>query len=139
MEWVLVKSLNNNKLIEDFEKKYNIEFPKTYKDIVMANNNGRPRPNIFDTQDSKERVAKSLLSFDPDSKESIWDTITAASNHLPTDTFPFMIDQFGNYVCFYYDPLQQEPSIVFWDEELQNIEKISETFDLFLNCFYELK
>lgn len=139
MEWVLVKPLKNNKLIQDFQEKHSIEFPKVYKDVVVENNNGRPRPNVFDTRDTKERVAKALLSFDPESKENIWDTFNSTSNHLPADMFPFMIDQFGNYVCFFYDPLKEEPTIVFWDEELQNVEKISETFALFLNCFYELK
>ncbi|MET2871804.1 SMI1/KNR4 family protein [Exiguobacterium profundum] len=138
MEWVLVKPLKSEQLIQDFEEKHDIEFPRSYKDIVKEHNNGRPRPNVFDTQDSKQRVAKSLLSFDPEAKESIWGTYDTMSDRLPADTFPFMIDQFGNYVCFYYDPLKEEPTIVFWDEELQKSEKISDTFTLFLDAFYEL-
>lgn len=138
MEWVLVKPLKNEKMIQDFEEKNDIQFPKSYKEIVKEHNNGRPRPNVFDTKDSKERVAKSLLSFEPEAKESIWGTYDTMSDRLPPDTFPFMIDQFGNYVCFYYDPLKDEPTVVFWDEELQKSEKVSETFTTFLSSFYEL-
>lgn len=138
MEWVLVKPLKSEQLIQNFEEKHDIEFPSSYRDIVTDHNNGRPRPNVFDTQDSKERVAKSLLSFDPEAKESIWGTYDTMSGRLPADTIPFMIDQFGNYVCFYYDSLKEEPAIVFWDEESQSIEKVSETFTTFLGLFYEL-
>lgn len=138
MEWVLTKPLTsgNEEKIKEFEKKYQIHFPKNYVEVVEQYNNGRPRPNVFDTEKNKERVAKSLLSFDSSHKDNIWETYTALYKQLPSGVFPFMVDQFGNYVCFFYDPLLEEPSIVFWNLEVLQIEKVATTFKEFLNQFY---
>lgn len=138
MEWVLSKPLLNKDMINKFETKHQIQFPKNYVEVVCESNNGRPRPNVFDTEKDKERVAKSLLSFDSSHKENIWDTYNAMYKQLPSDVFPFMIDQFGNYVCFYYDPLMEEPTIVFWNLEEQQIEGVASSFEDFLNQFYSI-
>ena len=81
--------------------------------IVKEYNFGRPRPNVFDTQITKERVAKALLSFEPGHAENIWDMYTSLKKQLPADVIPFMIDQFGNFVCFYFDSLAEEAEICF--------------------------
>ncbi len=138
MEWVLTKPLENIQLLKEFEEKNSIQFPKSYIEVVANNNYGRPRPNIFDTDQTKERIAKALLSFDKNHSENIWDTYDAVVKQLPADVYPFMIDQFGNYVCFYYDPLLDTPSIIFFDLERQKVEKVADTFERFITLFYEL-
>ncbi|MCM3024406.1 SMI1/KNR4 family protein [Heyndrickxia ginsengihumi] len=138
MKWVLTKPLENMQLLKEFEEKNSIQLPKCFIDVVMNNNYGRPRPNIFDTDQTKERIAKALLSFDKKHSENIWDTYYAVEKQLPADVYPFMIDQFGNYVCFYYDPLLDTPSIIFFDLESQKVEKVADTFEQFLTVFYEL-
>lgn len=138
VEWVLSKSLENKEAIKEFETKHQIQFPNSYVEVVKKYNNGRPRPNVFDTEKNEERVAKSLLSFDTGHKENMWETYKALYKQLPSDVFPFMIDQFGDYICFFYDPLLDEPSIVFWNLENQQIEKIAPSFEKFLNQFYSI-
>ena len=138
MNWVLIKPLENANLVHDFEKKYRITFPKSYIEVVKNNNLGRPRPNVFDTAASKERIAKCLLSFDPQHQENIWDLTVTLKKQLPPDVIPFMVDQFGNYICFYFDILSEEANIVFWDVESQKVDKVAETFEEFVNRFYEV-
>lgn len=138
MMWVLTKPLENMQLLKEFEGKYSIEFPKSYVEVVTNYNYGRPRPNVFDTDQTKERIAKALLSFDKNHLENIWDTYDAVVKQLPADVYPFMIDQFGNFVCFYYDPLLDTPSIIFFELEGQKVEKIADTFEQFITLFYEI-
>ncbi|KOO48168.1 SMI1/KNR4 family protein [Priestia koreensis] len=138
MMWVLAKPLENMKLLKEFEEKNSIQFPKSYIEVVANYNYGRPRPNTFDTDQTKERIAKALLSFNKNHLENIWHTYDAVLKQLPADAYPFMIDQFGNYVCFYYDPLLDSPSIILFDLESQKVEKVADTFEQFLTVFYEL-
>ena len=69
MNWVLTKPLKNLELIHEFEQKHKIQFPASYVNLVKKHNLERPRPNVFDTNLAKERVAKSLLSFDTSTSE----------------------------------------------------------------------
>lgn len=138
MNWVLAKPLTKIELINEFEQKYNIKFPNSYVEIVQEYNLGRPRPNVFDTNKSKERIAKCLLSFNTEHKENIWGIYAALKKQLPEDVIPFMVDQFCNFICFYFDAFTSEVTIVFWDVENQQIENIAETFDEFISNCYEL-
>lgn len=138
MNWVLSKPLTKLEFINEFEQKHNIQFPIGFIDIVKHYNFGRPRPNVFDTNEVKERIAKCLLSFDPEHSENIWDMYAVLKKQLPADVIPFMVDQFGNFVCFYFDMVSTEPAIVFWNLETQQIESISESFEKFISSFYDL-
>lgn len=138
MNWVLAKPLKNLDLINKFEQRYNVKFPDSYINVVKENNFGRPRPNVFDTEISQERIAKGLLSFEPEHRENMWDIYSILKKQLPSDVIPFMVDQFGNFICFYFDILSEEASVVFWNVETLQIEKVAETFDEFINSLYEL-
>lgn len=138
MNWVLTKPLKNLELIHEFEQKHKIQFPASYVNLVKKHNLGRPRPNVFDTNLAKERVAKSLLSFDTAHSENIWEMYSALIKQLPADVIPFMVDQFGSFVCFYFDSLSDEATIVFWNVETQQIENVADSFDEFIAQFYEL-
>lgn len=136
MEWILSKPLESETNIHDYERKYEIELPSRLIDLIREHNGGRPRPNVFDTKVTKERVAKSLLSFNTSSVDNIWDTTANMRQRLPHGYYPFMIDQFGNYICLYYDPLLDVPAIMFWDEELQLEEKVAESIEDMIKKFY---
>ena len=144
VNWVLTKALTDEKYISDFEKEYDIIFPAEYKATIIESNGGRPRPNVFDSVDRIELVAKSLLSFDKTHKENIWDTYDQLKNHLSKDVIPFMSDQFGNYVCFDYRNTKI-PSIVFWDHELSNehlgsvIIDVVDSYIEFLDSLYNIE
>ncbi|GEN81840.1 SMI1/KNR4 family protein [Sporosarcina luteola] len=140
MKWVLEKELKDDHAIERFEKLYGYKLPNDYKKVVKKHNAGRPRPNVFDTATRKELVAKSLLSYDEEHLDNIWSTYQNLKNRLPANALPFMGDQFGNYICFMFDPLEDEPTIVFWQHELgsESVQVIASNFEEFLQGFYEI-
>lgn len=137
------KPLGSEEAVVRFENMLEIVLPNDYKLGVANYNAGRPRPNVFDTAQRKELVAKALLSFDQTNVENIWTTYENLKNQLPKQIVPFMSDQFGNYICFDYRA-SNEPAVVFWDQELshQNIEKgiiyIANSFSEFIGGLYEL-
>ncbi|MFB5089472.1 SMI1/KNR4 family protein [Psychrobacillus sp. PGGUH221] len=138
MEWILQKPLQSLQEVKRFEEKYEVKFPKSFNDVVIAYNAGRPRPNVFDTTTKKEIVAKALLSFDAHHLENIWETTSNLQKRLPANIIPFMSDQFGNYICFEFDPLEDEPLVVFWHHELglDQVQQVAPTFRQFLANFY---
>ncbi|MDA1525325.1 SMI1/KNR4 family protein [Bacillus cereus] len=143
IKWIMSKPLGNEEAVVRFENMLEIVLPNDYKLCITNYNAGRPRPNVFDTAQRKELVAKALLSFDQLNVENIWDTFENVKNQLPKRIVPFMSDQFGNYICFDYRT-SNEPTVVFWDHELshQNIEKgisyIANSFSEFVEGLYEL-
>lgn len=143
VHWILKKPLVNKQQVANFEEKYHINFPSDFTKTVYENNGGRPRPNVFDSTVRKELVAKSLLSFDKDHMDNIWETYDSLKENLPYGIIPFMSDQFGNYICFDYRN-NEIPNVVFWDRELSNINSknsfinVKDNFTNFLNSLYEI-
>lgn len=144
INWIMSKHLIDGEEITRFENMLGITFPEDYKICVRHNNAGRPRPNVFDTAQRKELIAKMLLSFDQTHTENIWTPYEYLKNSLPKLVVPFMSDQFGNYICFDYR-YSDKPSVVLWDHELcnqnagQGIVYIAEDFSEFIGALYELK
>lgn len=140
MKWVLEKPLETLDEVHRFEKQYAIKFPEGFIDVVSKYNAGRPRPNVFDSLEEKELIAKSLLSFNVTHLDNIWDTTLNLKKRFPINIIPFMLDQFGNYVCFEFDPLEEEPLIVFWhhEQEMEGFQKVANKFDEYLAMFYEI-
>lgn len=138
MNWILVKNLSNSEIINDFEKKYEIEFPDSFKEIVRHYNGGRPRPNTFDSVETKERVVKGLLSFNKQDRENIWDTYENLKERLPNRVFPIISDPFGNYICMAFNATSKESIIVFWNHETSELENVANNFSGFLKLLYEL-
>ncbi|WEA45441.1 SMI1/KNR4 family protein [Priestia aryabhattai] len=143
VKWILTKKLEKTEELNRFEQTYSIKFPVQFKEIVLENNAGRPRPNVFDSSERTELVAKALLSFDSSHPDNIWDTYQHVKGRLPNDIVPFMSDQFGNYVCFDYQ-YSKKPAVVFWDHELsqfnpnKSVGEVADDFEEFLNCLYSL-
>jgi hypothetical protein len=69
IHWKYVKPLVNKAAIEKFETKNKISLPADLKQCIKVNNGGRPDKNTFDTDKSKERVFKTLLSFNENDVE----------------------------------------------------------------------
>jgi hypothetical protein len=143
VNWILTKPLANENQFANFEETHGITFPADFKADVLENNNGRPRPNVFDSRNRKELVAKALLSFDTAHPDNIWDTYDYLKERLQNGVMPFMSDQFGNYICFDYR-FANNPSIVFWDHELseanpsKSISLVADGYSEFLDCLYSL-
>jgi hypothetical protein len=123
--WKYVKALTTATAIEDFEKANDFSFPQDLKQCIKTNNGGRPSKNVFDTAKSKERVFKTLLSFNPADVESIqkyFPTVRAENHAL----VPFASDPFGNFLCM------QNGEVVLFLHETGAIEPVAKSFTALL-------
>ena len=100
MIWKYVKPLKDIGNIYDFEESEKIEFPDSYISVVKKYNGGRPEKNIYDTDKTKERTIKSLLSFNDDDRETIRKTAENLKEELGGKSLAFASDNFGNLICF---------------------------------------
>lgn len=132
MNWKYVKTLTSYNLIDEFERIYNCTLPEEYKNCVQLNNGGRPEKRVFDTEKSKEREIKSLLSFNKEDKETIWKINEWNKEDLLGKYVAFAIDNYGNLICF-----NLNNQIVFIDHETGNVEYICEGFAQFIDSLYE--
>lgn len=140
MEWIRRKPIQDEGQIAQFERMYQFNFTPDFVTLVQQFNGARPVKNVFDTDKEREKIADRLLSFNRDDHDTIWQTVTALKTRLPADMMPFMMDPFGNYICFYADPLEDEHEIVYWQHEKTegNIQHIAPNLQQFLAQLYEL-
>ena len=113
MKWKYVKSINDSKSIENIEQKFNVKIPVDLKYIIIKYNGARPLKNIFDTQNSKERVFKSLLSYNKEDKENIY----IYDELFHRGYIPFAITPSGDLLCI--------------NKENQNVELYLHETDIF--------
>ena len=118
--------------MKDFESTFKFEFPDSFKEIVSNYNGGRPERDVYDTDKTKERTIKSLLSFNKDDKETIWKIAEWNKDELKSDYVAFAIDHFGNLICFSV----RDKSIIFMDMETLKTETIANDFSAFLDKLY---
>lgn len=110
----------------------NYKLPQSFLECIRKYNGGRPELNLFDTEFTKERAMKSLLSFNQEDRETVWKIIEWNKEELRNRFAPFAIDNFGNLICF--DKLND--NVVFLEHETLRQEKIADSFDDFLNGLY---
>ena len=131
LSWKYVKMLKNAKSVEDFENSSGLMLPEDMKAFLKINNGGRPSKHNFDTERSKGRVMKSLLSFNETDVETIYDAMNALKKEKAY-LVPFASDPAGNYIC--YNTRNQE--IVLWLHETDTLERIAESFTEFTALLY---
>lgn len=134
MNWKYVKPLKSSTAIKDFEEAYKFVFPDSFKEIAEKYNGARPEMDVYDTDKSKERTIKSLLSFNKEDKVTIWKTAEWNSDELGDKYIAFAIDQFGNLICF----TTCDKSVVFMNMETLEIEVIASDFSSFLSKLYTI-
>ena len=134
MNWKYIKPLESESSIKEFEEKYSFEFPESFRDIVSEYNGAYPETDIYDTDKTKERTFKSLLSFNREDKMNIWKIAEWNSNELDNKYIAFATDQFGNLICFSIS----DKSVVFMDMETLSTETIAENFSCFLDKLYTI-
>ena len=132
MNWKYVKALKTENLIKEFEATFKFEFPVSFIDTVVNYNGGRPEMDVYDTDKTKERTIKSLLSFNKEDKETIWKIAEWSKDELKDDYIAFAIDHFGNLLCFSVS----DRSIVFMDMETLKTEMIANDFSTFIDKLY---
>lgn len=134
MNWKYVKALKSENAIAEFEKAYKIEFPDSFKELVTKFNGGRPEKDVYDTDKTKERTIKSILSFNQDDKETIWKINEYSTEELGDKYVAFAIDHFGNLLCF----SKSDQSIIFMDSETLKTEVIANDFASFIEKLYSV-
>ena len=100
MDWKRVKPLESEDLIEQFEQEVHFTFPEDFKACVKHYNGARPMRRLFDTDRSKDRVMKSLLSFNPGDREPVWKIRAWNEGAAENRYVAIAIDPFGNLICF---------------------------------------
>jgi hypothetical protein len=131
IQWRYPKGAVTEADINAYEKAHGISFPADYRAIVLEHNGERPRPNSFDTRNTKGRVADILLSFNRSDRVNIWDVTSWLKDSLPLKIVPIISDPGGNYIC--YDFTNPSPTIVFWNHETDLIEEVCNTFTQLLD------
>lgn len=128
MEWKYIKEIKDEKTIEKIEKIYNIRIPILLKQIILQYNGGRPLYNIFDTIDSKEKVFKSLISYNKDDKDNIY----LYEEIFDKGLIPFANTEFGDVICIN----NKTNEVELYLHELDKTEKICDSISEFFDKLY---
>lgn len=118
--------------IEKLEKLLGVEFPESYKKIVLEHNGACIIPGTFKVSGRVE----SINNFHDVKKEYQF-----SDERLPGKIVPFARDAGDNQICFDFTE-EGKVTIVFWDYEIEKIEDgalsfIANSFDEFLDMLFE--
>ena len=136
LQWDFVLPLKDAGSIDEFERKVGFKFPQSFRDCVIANNAGYPNRDTFDTDKEEQRTFKSLLSFNREDKENVFDYYDWSDEdfeELGKQYVAFASSCFGDPIAF--DP--ETGYVIFVDHETLDIELIAKTFDEFLEKLYD--
>jgi cell wall assembly regulator SMI1 len=126
IEWKYLKTPLSKEDIVKVEKQIGFVLPTDFVKLVMKHNGGRPRPNRFNTNDSSDRVLKSLISLNPNDPGNFYSVLEWVGGRLQRSLVPIAEDPAGNYLCF--DFSSTKPCLVFWNNENGTIEFVCNGF-----------
>ena len=127
INWKYVIPLENKEEIQEIEKKYNVLLPNDLKECIEKNNAGYPDKKIFDTEVSKEKIFKDLISYNREDEENIYQFEELFRMNL----IPFGLDPSGNVLC-----LNDDKKVILYLHETQEKEFVTDNFSEFLNKLY---
>ena len=131
--WKFAGEKINENIIKNFEKEHNIVFPRTYTDLIKKYNGATPNKEVFLLSTGRECVFNYLLDWNENVEGHIQNIYSILVDTLKKDSlYPFANDPFGNFICFDFTD-KNDPSIVFFDHESNEIIQISKDFNSFLN------
>lgn len=130
VKWQYVEPLKNSLVIEQFEKKYNVILPISFKKIVKQFNAGYPTPNYCKIPGFYETDVKMLLSFNEEDPETIYDVIDFFLRKSHNKLIPFASDSGSGYFCF------KGELVVYVVDESFNQVTIASNFEEFLNNLF---
>lgn len=131
INWKYVKNLQSVESISVFEKMIGCNIPEDIKNCIIKYNGGRPDKKVYNTDLTKERTIKSLLSYNINDLETVYDAYNAVSKSND-NLVPVASDPAGNYICFN----KRNQKIVLWLHETDAEESVADTFTDFLNKLY---
>ncbi len=97
IEWKYVKPLHDKNSVQFFLKQNNIVLPSHIVTVIEKYNGGRPSDKLIKTADGREHVFKSLLSYNDDDLETVYDIYPLFKN---TSYYPLASDPAGNFICY---------------------------------------
>ena len=130
LSWQYIKQLKDTNAIAKLAATVGITLSEDVVSFLKQHNGGRPDKKCFDTNLSKERMIKSLLSFNEDDRGSAHAVVPALKKDK-SGLFPFASDPGGNYIC-----IDAAGKIVFWLHETNEVEAISNSFTEFFLALY---
>lgn len=133
MKWNYVKPLASQSSLKEFEQIVQYRFPEDFRKCVQQYNGGRPEQRVFDTDKGTDRMITSLLSFNQQDKENVWDLWEWGKEDLQDRYVPFGIDPFGNLLAFDV----KTNDVMFLDHETGTVEKAASNFTEFLEKLHE--
>lgn len=134
LKWKYIKPLENKLSIKEVEKKYNIQIPNDIETCIIKNNGGRPNLKVYDTEKSKERVFKTLLSYNTEDIENVYKVLEVFKKEN-IELLPIASDPGGNFIC---SDFKENNKIVLWIHETGKKEYVAESFAKFLTKLYEI-
>jgi cell wall assembly regulator SMI1 len=126
IKWRMTEGPLEASVIASVEERLGVIFPDDYKACVKLNNGGYPLPDSFGGEDGDALVFNNLISF----TSSYLNMGMYVSEFKENRILPFARDPFGNHICFDYRHTDQNPSVVFWDQEEGEdfMEPVCDTF-----------
>lgn len=131
-EWRYIKHNISQADIDIFEKLAGIQLSADVCTFILTHNNGRPRPNQFDTNETQGRLFDKLLSFNRNDAENVFITYELLSDQLPSQLVALAMDPFGNYICLN----RQSLKVVFWLHETGAQEETGKKWEQWVNTLY---
>ena len=95
--WKYVKKLEDNTSVKNFLNEYNITLPEKIVNLLEEYNGGRPSEKGIITNTKREYVFKSLLSYNKNDKETIYNVYPDLFKEVPL--YPIGTDSAGNFIC----------------------------------------
>lgn len=129
--WAYSIPLTNKKAIEEFQNTNGVKLSADLIKCINDNNGGMPDLNIFDTDKTKGRTIKALLSFNSEDEENIYTYLDLFRKDGVLKMIPFAIDSFGNFICLEGD------KVVVWLHETDTKEFSAKNFAEFLESLYK--
>ena len=138
LEWLFVKPLQSENLLNDFESLYNVTLPDNFKNLIKVANGGAPSKPIIDSDPIKRIQVVNLLSFnrspvDPEKEEVVYPVIDSfRSENGVSDLVPFASAGFNNFIC-----LDGQNKIVLFQKEQNERFVIAQNLDEFIGKLHE--
>ena len=118
ISWKYVKPLKNPSAVRDYLRINKVDLPEKLICALETYNGGRPSEKRVITSSHKEYVFNSLLSYNREDKETIYDIYPALFKG--TELYPIGRDPAGNFVCYKTD----SEEYVLWNHEINDEETI---------------
>ncbi len=129
--WKYVKPLREKGVVEKFLRDNNILLSDEIVACLKENNGGRPMNEVFDTDKSKERIFKALLSYNKTDRETIYSCYPGIFREK--GLFPLATDPAGNFISV---DLRNNNAIIFFELESGTKEFIANTIGELVEKLY---